>query len=88
MSSTADRFFATTKARLHRRRFTYAYKHLSYADAGHAIGRPYTPTTNLENARHPLTGRLMHLGGTPAGTAFARQDAWHAVLTFLSEQLR
>jgi dienelactone hydrolase len=74
--------------RLRRNHFPYAYKHLAYDDTGHAIGRPYTPTTDLEEMRHPLTGRIMHLGGTPAGTAHAREDAWRQVLAFLGEQLR
>lgn len=74
--------------RLRRHQFAYPSKHLVYEGAGHAIGRPYTPTTDLDNAHHPLTGRLMHLGGTPGGTAHAREDAWRQVLTFLAEQLR
>jgi dienelactone hydrolase len=74
--------------RLRRSHFAYPFKHLAYDDAGHAIGRPYTPTTDIDNVRHPLTGRLMHLGGTPAGTAHAREDAWRQVLAFLDEQLQ
>jgi dienelactone hydrolase len=74
--------------RLERNHFAYAAKHLVYDGAGHAIGRPYTPTTDLGNVRHPLTGRIMHLGGTPEGTAHAREDAWRQALAFLAEQLR
>jgi dienelactone hydrolase len=74
-------------ARLRRHDFAYAYKHLAYDNAGHAIGRPYTPTTDLDDVRHPLTGRLMHFGGTAEGTAHAREDAWRETLTFLAAQL-
>jgi len=74
-------------ARLRRNQFPYAYKHLSYDDAGHAIGRPYTSTMDLNDMRHPLTGRVMHLGGTPEGTAHAREDSWRQMLAFLDEQL-
>jgi len=74
--------------RLRRHQFAYPYEHFAYDGAGHAIGRPYTPTTDLDDVHHPLTGRLMHLGGTPEGTAHAREDAWRQVLTFLAEQLR
>jgi len=75
-------------ARLQRNRFPYPYKHLSYDGAGHAIGRPYTSTMDLKDTRHPLTGRIMQLGGTPEGTAHAREDSWRQVLAFLDEQLR
>jgi dienelactone hydrolase len=75
-------------ARLRRNQFPYVYKHLSYDGAGHAIGRPYTSTMDLDGVRHPLTGRLMHFGGTPEGTAHAREDSWRHVLAFLDEQLR
>lgn len=75
-------------ARLRRNQFPYAYKHLSYDGAGHAIGRPYTSTMDLNDVRHPLTGKLMHFGGTPEGTAHAREDSWRQMLAFLDEQLR
>jgi dienelactone hydrolase len=75
-------------ARLQRNRFPYVYKHLSYDNAGHAIGRPYTSTMDLNDTRHPLTGQIMQLGGTPEGTAHAREDSWRQLLGFLDENLR
>ncbi len=75
-------------ARLQRNRFPYVYKHLSYDDAGHAIGRPYTSAMDLNDTRHPLTGRIMQFGGTPEGTAHAREDSWRQMLGFLDENLR
>ena len=36
-------------------------------------------------ARHPLSGRIMHFCGTPEGTAHARDDAWRQTLAFLDE---
>jgi hypothetical protein len=30
----------------------------------------------------------MHLGGTPAGTAQAREDSWRQMLTFVDRHLR
>jgi dienelactone hydrolase len=74
-------------ARLRRNQFPYAHKHLSYDGAGHAIGRPYTSTMDLNDTRHPLTGRIMHFGGTPEGTAHAREDSWRQTLAFFDEQL-
>ncbi|PYQ58396.1 MAG: hypothetical protein DMF58_15455 [Acidobacteria bacterium] len=73
--------------RLRRNHFAYPYTHLAYDNAGHAIGRPGAPTTDVDNVRHPLTGRVMHLGGTPAGTAHAREDSWRQMLAFVDKQL-
>lgn len=60
----------------------YAFKHLSYDRAGHAISAPYTPTTITE-VPHPITGVMVHLGGTAAGNAFVSEDSWRNVLQFL-----
>jgi dienelactone hydrolase len=75
-------------ARLRHNNFSYPFKHLSYDGAGHGIGRPYGSTMDINDVRHPLTGRIIALGGTPAGTARARADSWQQVLTFLDENLR
>jgi dienelactone hydrolase len=75
-------------ARLQRNQFPYPYKHLDYDGVGHAIGRPFTSTMDLNDTRHPLTGRIMQLGGTPEGTAHAREDSWRRMIAFLDEQLR
>jgi len=37
--------------------------------------------------RHPLTGNLMHMGGTPEGTAHAREDSWRQTLEFVNANL-
>jgi dienelactone hydrolase len=74
--------------RLQAHHFEFPYRHLSYDHAGHAIGRPYTTTMNLNSLRHPLTGRIMQMGGTPQGTAHAREDSWRELLTFLDANLR
>jgi dienelactone hydrolase len=84
----SDRMSAEIMDRLQRSHFAYPFKHLSYEHAGHGIGRPYTSTTDVNSVRHPLTGRLMRLGGTPSGTAHARSDSWPQVLAFLDESLR
>ena len=75
-------------ARLRRYDFKYACQSLSYEHAGHAITRPYTSTMNLNSRRHPLTGRTVHMGGTPAGTAKAREDSWRQMLAFVDQHLR
>ena len=67
--------------------FPFAYEHLAYGDAGHGIGRPYTSTMDVNHVTHPLTGRVMALGGTPAGTAKAREDSWRHMLEFVDKHL-
>jgi dienelactone hydrolase len=75
-------------ARLKRFDFKYPYRSLTYDHAGHAITRPYTSTMNLNSRRHPLTGRTVHMGGTAAGTAKARDDSWRQMLAFVEKNLR
>jgi hypothetical protein len=73
--------------RLADKKHLYPDKHLAYDNAGHLISYPFLPTTGL-SGRHPLTGASVTYGGTAAGTAFARSDSWHQVLTFLKESLK
>lgn len=75
-------------ARLRHFEFAYPYQSLSYDHAGHGITRPYTSTMGLNSRRHPLTGRTVHMGGTPAGTAKARDDSWRQMLAFVDRHLR
>ncbi len=74
--------------RLRQHRFAHPFVHLAYDHAGHGIGRPFTSTMELNSRRHPLTGRIVHMGGTPSGTAKARADSWQRMLAFVDEQLR
>jgi dienelactone hydrolase len=74
-------------SRLDHNHFAFPYKHLVYEHAGHALARPYTITTNINSLRHPLTGNLMHMGGTPEGTAHAREDSWQQTLEFVKGNL-
>ena len=64
--------------------FPHRVEHLRYEDAGHGIAWPNGPTTTLKS-RHPVSGEDMDMGGTPQGTAHARQDSWPRVLAFLRE---
>jgi len=74
--------------RLRTHGFTYPHVSLVYDHAGHAIGRPYMSTMEINSRRHPLTGRTIHAGGTPAGTARASEDSWRQLLTFVNQNLR
>ena len=75
-------------ARLRQHRFAHPFVHLAYEHAGHGIGRPFTSTMELNSRRHPLTGRLVRMGGTPSGTARARADSWRRMLAFVDQHLR
>lgn len=75
-------------ARLRQHRFAHPFVHLAYDHAGHGIGRPFTSTMELNSRRHPLTGRLVRMGGTPSGTARARADSWRRMLAFVDQHLR
>ena len=59
--------------------------HLSYEDAGHAIGAGYAPTT-VNQSFHPIRKAFIDLGGTPEGLAEARADSWPRVLAFVAQQ--
>ena len=62
--------------------FRHRVEHLAYAGAGHSIAWPNGPTTMLKS-KHPVSGEDMDMGGTPEGTARARQDSWPRMLAFL-----
>lgn len=62
--------------------FTHAVVHLRYAGAGHSIAWPNGPTTMMK-FKHPVSEEDMDMGGTPQGTAGARQDSWGQMLAFL-----
>jgi dienelactone hydrolase len=61
---------------------THPVTHLRYSGAGHMIGPVGLPAT-ANTILHPLRGRAMALGGTPAGNAAAAADSWPRVLQFL-----
>jgi len=73
--------------RLKSNEFKHSYKHLSYPDAGHLIGIPFNPTT-ISEAKHPVNGMFMKLGGTPEGNASARMDSWKQLLRFLEDSFK
>jgi dienelactone hydrolase len=70
--------------RLKEHHFAHPVTNLSFPNAGHALSRPHSSTMEINSMRHPLSGRIMHMGGTPLGTALAREAAWSGVLDFLS----
>ena len=67
--------------RLRRSDHPFPVLHLAYEGAGHAIGRPFRPTTGLPYAPS------FPLGGTPEGYADAERDSWPRALRFLEQNL-
>lgn len=59
---------------------------LNCPDAGHGIGVPLVPTTDLIFP-HPVTGKPCTLGGSADGLARANAVTWPVVLKFLREHL-
>jgi len=74
-------------ARLKRDHFAYDVVHLNYAHAGHAAGLPEIVPAWQGEVRHPLSGQMMEMGGTPEGNAKASLDAIPKVLDFLRRSL-
>lgn len=70
--------------RLKEHQFAYPVTNRAFADAGHSLVRPHSSTMDINSRRHPLTGRIVRAGGTPLGTALAREKAWNEVLDFLA----
>lgn len=65
-------------ARLKQNKFRYAYTHVAYDGAGHAIAPPgYSPT-----------GDSVRYGGTPQGNAQAQAKGWKELLAFLARSLK
>jgi dienelactone hydrolase len=91
ISGQADRMSSPRLAEVAVRRaqqhhFAFPVEHVSYPQAGHLLTLPYLPTT-LRCRQHPIRHIDVAYGGTPAGDAFARADAWAKVVAFLRKHL-
>ena len=60
--------------------------HLSYENAGHTLGPPLAPTTELASYEGRSTAPYLY-GGMPQGIAKARADLWPHVLQFISSHV-
>jgi dienelactone hydrolase len=74
-------------SRLKRNHFEYSFENLKYAHAGHAAGRPDIRPTWHTATRHPISGRINDLGGSPKGDAESSIDSMPKVLAFLKQAL-
>lgn len=69
------------EALVHRRAGRSGDRYLCFADAGHIIRPPITPTTITWTEG-------LYSGGTPEGCARASEESWTGLLRFLDERLR
>jgi dienelactone hydrolase len=74
--------------RLKQSHFVPAVERFDYPHAGHRAGRPEIVPTWHGEVRHPVSGRIEHLGGTPQGDAESSIDGILKVLAFLQANLK
>lgn len=90
ISGTDDGFWpsstysARIQAELTASRHPWPVRHLCHEGAGHAIGIPFVPATQIAKV-HPVAGVLISGGGSPASNARASRLSWEGVLEFLAE---
>lgn len=85
----SDVFATQVVERLKKHQFKPPLEHYSYENAGHMIGRPHMPTSDVRQVRlHPISKRPNMPGGTPEGQARANEDFWEKLLAFLDKYLR
>ena len=85
----SDIFATRVVERLQKHQFQHPVEHYSYEHAGHMIGRPYMPTSDVREVRiHPISKRPIMMGGTAEGQARANEDFWQKLLAFLDKYLR
>ena len=74
--------------RLRKHKHPFAYKHLKYKGAGHAISLPDLPReAYLTKVAHSLTHIKYDLGGNIDSNAQASKQAWNEVVAFLKEHV-
>jgi dienelactone hydrolase len=61
----------------------YAHQAVVYPNAGHGVG-DFPFLAQSTKVIHPLTGKVLDLGGTRAGNAAAQEDGWPRVLALLA----
>ncbi|TCV98837.1 acyl-CoA thioester hydrolase/BAAT C-terminal domain-containing protein [Biostraticola tofi] len=89
ISGTDDGFWPSTAyceriaADLQAKSHGWPVEHVRNEGAGHAIGFPFVPTTEIARV-HPVAGVVIDGGGTPLANARARCHSWRRVLAFLS----
>jgi len=73
--------------RLKQNHFAHEFVRLDYPHAGHRAGNPVFEPAWAGEVRHPVSGRMASMGGTPEGNALSSLDATPKVLDFLKRSL-
>lgn len=76
----ADQIVTQLQAGGHR----WPAEHVHNRGAGHAIGYPFVPSTQIAKI-HPVAGVLISGGGSAAANAQASRDSWRRILAFLQQ---
>ncbi len=74
-------------ARLKRHGSAYDVEHLKYPHAGHAAGLPEIVPAWQGQIMHPVSGRMMEMGGSAEGNFASSLDAIPKVIEFLKKQM-
>jgi dienelactone hydrolase len=74
--------------RLKLEHFAYRVEHLKYPHAGHRAGNPEMMPSWHGRLTHPVSGKEIDTGGTPAGNALSGIDAAPKVIEFLRQSLQ
>lgn len=78
-------YFCDSIARkLSENRFSWPVRHIKNPGAGHFVGFPYVPTTNIASV-HPVAGVSITAGGSQRANSIANQHTWGDVIEFLSQ---
>ncbi|MCB2030312.1 MAG: acyl-CoA thioesterase/BAAT N-terminal domain-containing protein [Rhodoferax sp.] len=78
-SSMASRMVMST---LERHGHVAERLHLDYESAGHGIGTPFLPSTNIQ-VLHPVSKVAYSNGGTPPGNARASENSFEEICAFI-----
>jgi dienelactone hydrolase len=84
----SSRMVEAVVLRLKQAHFAQRVEHVNYPHAGHRAGRPEIVPTWHGAMRHPVSGRVENLGGSPKGDAESSIDGIERVLTFLRVSLQ
>ncbi len=83
-SSMASRMVMNT---LERHGHSAERLHLDFESAGHGIGVPFLPSTNI-HMLHPVSGVAYSNGGTPPGNARASENSFEDICAFIERSTR
>lgn len=74
--------------RLKQHNYSYPYRHIAYANAGHRIKVPgLNPSSYEPVSEDTVTHELLQLGGTYEGNKLASEKSWKSTINFFTSSL-